>query len=116
MRIVASQISQDIKVRNSEKSYQRKRQIVFIPRRTAVLDYTLEQYGIRGHVTLEDLSIDLIPLDKDILSLEMPKLMSNIFLDRDWTNLHTIANSIVKLMHQFGPFTNVYGQGCFSHT
>lgn len=108
---MASQIGQDIKVRNTEKSYQRKRQIVFIPRRTAVLDYTLEQFGIRGHVTLEDLSIDLIPLDKDILSLEMPSLMSNIFLDRDWTNLHTIASSIIKLMNQFGPFTNIYGQG-----
>ena len=47
VRLVSTQITQDIKVRNSEKTYKRKRQIVFIPRRTAVLDYTIEQYGIR---------------------------------------------------------------------
>ena len=65
----------------------------------------------RGLVELDELPIDLIPLDTDILSLEMPHLLPSIFLDRDWTNLHIIAKSIENLINQFGEFGAVHGQG-----
>ena len=62
-------------------------------------------------VELDELPIDLIPLDTDILSLEMPHLLPSIFLDRDWTNLHIIAKSIENLINQFGEFGATHGQG-----
>ena len=71
--------------------YLRKVKVVFVPRKTSIIEYTFEQHGVSGLVELDELPIDLIPLNSDLLSLEMPHLLPSIFLDRDWTNLHIVA-------------------------
>ena len=40
----------------------------------------LEQEGVCGYITTEELQLDFIPLDKDILSLELPEFFSSFFL------------------------------------
>lgn len=111
VKTVCDQISHDIRIRQDQKNYPRKRHLVFIPRRTPIIEFTLEQYGIMGHVEVQSLDIDLVMLDHDILSLEMPELLRSVFLDRDYTGLHSVARSIEKIISQYGHPTNIYGQG-----
>ena len=58
------QISHDHKLREARKMYQRKVKVVLIPRKTSIIEYTFEQHGVRGLVELDELPIDLIPLDR----------------------------------------------------
>ena len=45
VRTVCAQVAHDVRVRQSKGTYPRKRHLVFIPRRTPVIEFTLEQYG-----------------------------------------------------------------------
>lgn len=40
----------------------------------------LEQEGVLGDVSLDELPLDLIPLDKDVLSLELPEFFRCLYL------------------------------------
>ena len=45
VKTVCAQIAHDVRVRQAKGTYPRKRHLVFIPRRTPVIEFTLEQYG-----------------------------------------------------------------------
>ena len=46
--------------------------LLLAPRRTSVAERLLEEAGLLGDVTLRDYPLDWVPLDEDLLSLEMP--------------------------------------------
>lgn len=45
-----------------------------------VCDTILEHEGVMGYITLHELHMDLIPLDRDILSLELPQFFRSFYL------------------------------------
>ena len=45
--------------------------LIFSPRRTVLCKEALETFGVLGEVNIKDFSFDLIPLESDLLSLEM---------------------------------------------
>ncbi|XP_039258945.2 vacuolar protein sorting-associated protein 33B-like [Styela clava] len=106
MKHIAAHVLSD---KRSEKL--RKYRVLMVPRRLSICEMVLEQEGVIGFLTIEDLHIDLIPVDVDIVSLELPQLLNSFFMDGDQTWLHTVARSIVNLQAIFGSIPNIYGQG-----
>nr|CAB3267636.1 vacuolar protein sorting-associated protein 33B [Phallusia mammillata] len=106
MRHIAAHIHSD---RRAEKM--RAYKIFMVPRCLHVCESILEQEGVFGPNLIEDLNIGFIPLDQDIISLENPALLNSVFMEGDFTWLHTVAHSIVGLQTTFGTIPNVYGQG-----
>ena len=47
-----------------------------------VCELILEQEGVYGHVTINEFQLDFIPLDSDVLSLEVPEFFRSFFLVR----------------------------------
>ena len=47
-----------------------------------VCERLLEEEGVYGQVSLANLPLDLIPLDRDILSLELPDFFNSYFMVR----------------------------------
>ena len=47
-----------------------------------VCERVLEQEGVFGYVTIDEYPLDLIPLDKDVLSLELPEFFRSYYLVR----------------------------------
>ena len=45
-----------------------------------VCDIILEQEGVYGDVSCMELGMDLIPLDRDILSMELPSFFKSFYL------------------------------------
>ncbi|CAH1254379.1 VPS33B [Branchiostoma lanceolatum] len=105
-KLIADQITADI--RDARK---RKYKIIMTPRRLQVCDMVLEHEGVFGLVSIEELHLDLIPLDRDLLSMELPQFFRDYFLHGDQTWLASIAKSLVNIQSLFGPIPNVYGQG-----
>jgi hypothetical protein len=51
-----------------------------VPRRTLVSDRILEENGVLGEVTIGECPLFLIPLEPDLLSLELEDAFSDLYL------------------------------------
>ena len=85
--------------------------IIFIP----CENYDIIKHMIFSHVkedfTIENLNIDLIPIDNDLLSLEKDNCLKEIYLDQDYTSVTDLAYSLVKLETIFGKVKHKYIKG-----
>lgn len=115
-------LARRIKAYDKERGGRLRVTVYFVPKRTVMVHHVLRENGIvddgsardREMVAadIEDLEIDLFPLDDDVLSMEMPGVYRDLFLDGDLSMLKSIARTIVKLQSAFtGPIPNVLGKG-----
>lgn len=54
--------------------------IFWVPRRTLVSNQILEEDGVLGDVNISELPIYFIPLEKDLLSLQLEDSFGDLFL------------------------------------
>ncbi|XP_074650105.1 vacuolar protein sorting-associated protein 33B-like [Tubulanus polymorphus] len=106
LKIIANQINADV-----AQQQIRKYKIIFTPRKLHICDLVLEQEGVFGYVTIDEFRLELLPLEKDLLSLEIPQFFKSFFLDKDPTMIHTVAQSILDIQALFGDIPNIYGIG-----
>ncbi|XP_068434481.1 vacuolar protein sorting-associated protein 33B [Clinocottus analis] len=92
----------------------RRYKIIFTPQKFFACEAVLEEQGIFGDVTTDEWSFYLLPLDDDIISLELPEFFRDNFLAGDQRWVRT-AGSALHLLHSlYGPFSKVYGIGSCS--
>ncbi|MEE6503457.1 hypothetical protein FKM82_004827 [Ascaphus truei] len=89
----------------------RKYKIIFSPQKFYTCDMVLEQEGIFGDVTCDEWSFYLLPLDDDIISMELPEFYRDYFLEGDQRWIGTVAKALHLLNSIFGPFSKTYGIG-----
>lgn len=89
----------------------RRYKIIFTPQKFYACEAVLEEQGIFGDVTTDEWSFYLLPLDDDIISLELPEFFRDNFLAGDQRWVRT-AGSALHLLHSlYGPFSKLYGIG-----
>ncbi|XP_018108673.1 vacuolar protein sorting-associated protein 33B isoform X3 [Xenopus laevis] len=71
----------------------------------------LEQEGIFGDVTYDEWSFYLLPLDDDVISMELPEFYRDYFLEGDQRWVGTVAKALHLLNSIFGPVSKTYGIG-----
>ena len=54
--------------------------IFWVPRRTLVCDKVLEDQGVLGDVSNAEFALYFIPLEKDVLSLELEESFKELYL------------------------------------
>ncbi|XP_029000592.1 vacuolar protein sorting-associated protein 33B [Betta splendens] len=89
----------------------RRYKIIFTPQKFYACDAVLEEQGIFGDVTTDEWPFYLLPLDEDIISLELPEFFRDNFLAGDQRWVRTISNVLHQLYSLYGPFSKVYGIG-----
>jgi hypothetical protein len=55
--------------------------LVFCPSRTLLAKEFLDKEGVLSGVEIKDFSFDLIPLDRDVMSMEMPDAFRDMVID-----------------------------------
>ncbi|PRW45043.1 vacuolar -sorting-associated 33-like protein [Chlorella sorokiniana] len=85
--------------------------LLLMPRRSAVAEQLLEEQGILGDVAIRDLPLDWVPLDEDLLSLELPGAFKELTVDRDRSSLFYVARALHGLQQQWGTIPHVKGKG-----
>ncbi|KNC75931.1 hypothetical protein SARC_11555, partial [Sphaeroforma arctica JP610] len=63
------------------------------------------------NVNIYELPMDLVPLDSDLLSMELPNAFSDVELHGDDTPLYYAARSLVKLQEVYGVIPTICGKG-----
>ncbi|XP_073474598.1 vacuolar protein sorting-associated protein 33B isoform X2 [Aquarana catesbeiana] len=89
----------------------RKYKIIFSPQKFYTCDMILEQEGIYGDVTTDEWSFYLLPLDDDIISMELPEFFRDYFLEGDQRWIATVPRALNLLNSIFGPISKIYGIG-----
>ncbi|KYO20884.1 vacuolar protein sorting-associated protein 33B [Alligator mississippiensis] len=89
----------------------RKYKIIFSPQKFYVCEMVLEEEGIYGDVTCDEWSFYLLPLDDDLISMELPEFFRDYFLEGDHRWINTVARALQLLSSLYGPFAKTYGIG-----
>ncbi|KAI8809867.1 vacuolar protein sorting-associated protein 33A [Cladochytrium replicatum] len=85
--------------------------VFFVPRRTMVCERVLEEEGVYGEVTLGEFHLDLVPLDEDVVSMELDNSFRELYLDGDTSSVYYVAKAIMKLQTVFGVIPRIIGKG-----
>ncbi|XP_065590433.1 vacuolar protein sorting-associated protein 33B [Cyrtonyx montezumae] len=106
MRYIADIVNADkISGRN------RKYKIIFSPQKFYACEMVLEEEGVFGDVTCDEWSFYLLPLDEDIISMELPEFFRDYFLEGDHRWINSVARALQLLNSLYGPFSRAYGIG-----
>ncbi|KAM4660702.1 vacuolar protein sorting-associated protein 33B isoform 1-T1 [Amazona ochrocephala] len=89
----------------------RKYKIIFSPQKFYACEMVLEEEGVFGDVTCDEWSFYLLPLDEDIISMELPEFFRDYFLEGDHRWINSIARALQLLNSLYGPFGRAYGIG-----
>lgn len=111
MQTLSSQVHENIA--NGDKDH--RYHLYMCPRVTTVCEKILMNNGVMGEFdVIEQLLIYLIPLENDLLSMQMERSFRELALERDFTMYHYIARAILQLEHIFGPIPLKEGKGIAS--
>ncbi|KAK3607859.1 hypothetical protein CHS0354_038288 [Potamilus streckersoni] len=96
-----------------EKSYkeERKYRIVMVPRKLYLCEMILEQEGVFGYCEIDEFHLDLVAVDSDIMSMEIPDYFRSFFLDGELSWMHTVASAIQNIQKLMGLIPNRYAIG-----
>ena len=75
-------------------------------------DATVEVFGHR--LTVHSLELDLIPLEPDLITMDMPDFVRETMLQSDVSSLAFVARSLIKIQAFYGDFKAVRGKGRLS--
>ncbi|XP_068059530.1 vacuolar protein sorting-associated protein 33B isoform X2 [Anomalospiza imberbis] len=106
MRFIADIVNAD---KMSGRS--RKYKIIFSPQKFYACEMVLEEEGVFGDVTCDEWSFYLLPLDEDIISMELPEFFRDYFLEGDHRWINPVARALQLLSSLYGPFGRTYGIG-----
>ena len=82
------------------------------PRATTVCEKILISNNVMiDFDSIDQINLFLIPLENDLLSMQMDKAFREIVLERDFSIYHYIARSILQLEHNYGPIQVKEGKG-----
>ncbi|RKF64089.1 Vacuolar protein sorting-associated protein 33A [Erysiphe neolycopersici] len=85
--------------------------IFWVPRRTLVSNKLLEEAGVLGDTNIAEFPLYFLPLDKDLLSLELDNSFENLYLRKDPTPIFLLAQALMLVQQKHGLFPRVIGKG-----
>ena len=103
--------AEQIKLVRSESRTDHEFTVIWTPRRTRVSDMVLEEHGVLGEATILEFALHFIPLEQDVLSLELENSFNDLYLRKDPTCVFASANALMRMQKQYGLFPRILGKG-----
>lgn len=103
--------AEQIKLVRSESKIDHDFTIIWVPRRTLVSNTVLEEHGVLGEASITEMPLHFIPLEHDLLSLELEDSFSDLVLRKDPTCVFAAAQALMLLQKQYGLFPRILGKG-----
>ncbi|KAJ9269015.1 hypothetical protein DTO212C5_4854 [Paecilomyces variotii] len=85
--------------------------IFWVPRRTLVSNKILEEEGIIGDVNIAEFPLYFLPLEQDVLSLELEDSFSDLYLHKDPGCIFLAAKALMQIQQRHGFFPRIVGKG-----
>jgi len=111
MNLIANQIKAKRRhVGTENRSYH----IVMIPSSSLRCRQVLERHELLDKVEIIEFPLDLIPLDRDLITCALPNLLRSSIVYGDYQPLNHLARALLKVEIMFGRFTQIRGKGHLS--
>ncbi|GFZ50066.1 hypothetical protein JCM24511_07819 [Saitozyma sp. JCM 24511] len=85
--------------------------ILLVPRATELCRKVLEDEGVAGDVNISEYKLEFIPVEDDLLSLEMDDIARDVFLRGDETPIYYSSLALMTFQRAFGLFPRILGKG-----
>lgn len=85
--------------------------IFWVPRRTLASEQILEQAGVLGDTSIAEFPLYFLPLEKDLLSLELEGSFADLYLRKDPTPTFLLARALMLIQQKHGLFPRITGKG-----
>jgi hypothetical protein len=85
--------------------------IFWVPRRTLVSEKILEEAGVLGDTSIAEFPLYFLPLEKDVLSLELNDSFADLYLRKDPTPTFLLARALMLIQQKYGLFPKITGKG-----
>ena len=82
-----------------------------VPKKTLICEEILESEGVFGDIHVSEFQLDAIPLEEDVMSLEMNETFVNVYLRKDLTSLQSLNSAIIKIMKPYGVPPKIIAKG-----
>ncbi|XP_017029055.1 vacuolar protein sorting-associated protein 33A [Drosophila kikkawai] len=94
----------------------RQYHILFAPRRSCLCISQLENSGVLGSFgRIAELAWNYLPLDADVVTMELPNAFRDVSVDGDTSSLYQAAVGLVQLQRLYGRIPKIYGKGEQAH-
>ncbi|KAI9700491.1 MAG: hypothetical protein M1820_006790 [Bogoriella megaspora] len=107
VQAVAEQIKRVRQISQSDHEFT----ICWVPRRTLVSDQILEAEGVLGDISVLELPIYFLPLEKDLLSLQLEESFGDLYLRKDPNSIFLIAKALMLFQQSYGLFPRIISKG-----
>ncbi|KAL3419013.1 Sec1 family protein [Phlyctema vagabunda] len=107
----AQSIADHIKRLQRESQTGHEFSIFWVPRRTIVSEKILEEAGVLGDVNISEFPLYFVPMEKDLLSLELDDSFKELFLHHDPTPTFLLARALMLIQEKHGLFPRITGKG-----
>ncbi|EZF32399.1 hypothetical protein H109_01830 [Trichophyton interdigitale MR816] len=108
---VLSAADQIKRLQKNESNIEHEFSVFWVPRRTLVSNQILEEEGIIGDVSIAEFPLYFLPLENDVLSLELPDAFSDLYLDHNPQPIHLSAKALMQIQLRHGYFPRIVGKG-----
>lgn len=107
----AQSIANHIKRLQRESQTGHEFSIFWVPRRTLVSEKILEEAGVLGDTSIAELPLYFLPLERDVLSLELEDSFADLYLRKDPTSTYLLARALMLVQQKHGLFPRITGKG-----
>ncbi|TVY44811.1 Vacuolar protein sorting-associated protein [Lachnellula occidentalis] len=107
----AQSIADHIKRMQRESQTGHEFSIFWVPRRTLVAEKILEESGVLGDTSIAEFPLYFLPLEKDLLSLELEDSFADLYLRKDPTPTFLLARALMLIQQKHGLFPRITGKG-----
>ncbi|KAI0999300.1 Vacuolar protein sorting-associated protein [Podosphaera aphanis] len=104
-------IAEHIKRMQRESQTGHEFSIFWVPRRTLVSEKLLEESGVLGDTNIAELPLFFLPLERDLLSLELDDAFVELYLRKDSAPTFLLARALMLIQQKHGLFPRIIGKG-----
>ncbi|RMZ84513.1 hypothetical protein DV737_g1122, partial [Chaetothyriales sp. CBS 132003] len=108
---VVQAVAEQIKSLQRSDAVEHDVSIFWTPRRTLVSNKLLEEEGVLGDVNVAELPLFFLPLEDDLLSLELQEAFNDLYLRHDSTPIFLAAKALMQIQQRHGLFPRILGKG-----
>lgn len=88
--------------------------IAFVPRRTFICEQLLKEEGVSADLQTCEYCLDIIPLDDDVLTMNMHSCYRECTVGGDYSSLFHVTRALLKLQAVYGPIPQVKAKGALA--
>lgn len=103
---IAAQIIED-----ERQGLDRMYEVIFVPRKTEQALERLKKGNVHANVRIGEYGLNFVPVDKDVMSMEMPGAFRDVHVQGDPSCLFYAAKALTALQAQFGVIPSVHAIG-----